>query len=119
MTKDVNRSAYTRKIMEIVANIKKQKQEIDKVNFQSKLKIVLISVYPQCLSMEPKCIKFYLKFFFHVKYIMYFIVYNYNGNLHTIYKKKEVIYLSFYPTLKGKLRVLYKNSGILIIITKS
>ena len=31
MTKDVNRSAYTRKIMEIVANIKKQKQEIDKV----------------------------------------------------------------------------------------
>ncbi len=33
MTKDVNRSAYTRKIMEIVANIKKQKQEIDKVCF--------------------------------------------------------------------------------------
>ena len=31
MTKDVNRSAYTRKIMEIVSNIKKQKQEIDKV----------------------------------------------------------------------------------------
>ncbi|GFO47538.1 coiled-coil domain-containing protein 22 homolog [Plakobranchus ocellatus] len=31
MTKDVNRSAYTRKIMEIVANIKKQKQEIDKI----------------------------------------------------------------------------------------
>ncbi|XP_071087689.1 coiled-coil domain-containing protein 22 homolog [Haliotis cracherodii] len=31
MTKDVNRSAYTRKIMEIVGNIKKQKQEIDKV----------------------------------------------------------------------------------------
>ena len=32
MTKDVNRSAYTRKIMEIVANIKKQKEEIDKVS---------------------------------------------------------------------------------------
>ena len=31
MTKDVNRTAYTRKIMEIVTNIKKQKQEIDKV----------------------------------------------------------------------------------------
>ncbi|GFS10073.1 coiled-coil domain-containing protein 22-like protein [Elysia marginata] len=31
MTKDVNRSAYTRKIMEIVSNIKKQKQEIDKI----------------------------------------------------------------------------------------
>ncbi|XP_041359094.1 coiled-coil domain-containing protein 22 homolog [Gigantopelta aegis] len=31
ITKDVNRSAYTKKIMEIVSNIKKQKQEIDKV----------------------------------------------------------------------------------------
>ncbi|XP_064637676.1 coiled-coil domain-containing protein 22 homolog [Lineus longissimus] len=31
MTKDVNRSAYTRRIMEIVQNIKKQKAEIDKV----------------------------------------------------------------------------------------
>ena len=31
MTKDVNRSAYTKRIMEIVANIKKQKKEIDKV----------------------------------------------------------------------------------------
>jgi len=32
MTKDVNRSAYTKRIMEIVGNIKKQKMEIDKVN---------------------------------------------------------------------------------------
>ncbi|KAL4230380.1 Coiled-coil domain-containing protein 22 [Mactra antiquata] len=31
MTKDVNRSAYTKRIMEIVTNIKKQKMEIDKV----------------------------------------------------------------------------------------
>ena len=31
MTKDVNRSAYTRKILEIVSNIKKQKNDIDKV----------------------------------------------------------------------------------------
>ena len=31
MTKDVNRSAYTKRMMEIVANIKKQKKEIDKV----------------------------------------------------------------------------------------
>ncbi|XP_052281659.1 coiled-coil domain-containing protein 22 homolog [Dreissena polymorpha] len=31
MTKEVNRSAYTKRIMEIVANIKKQKMEIDKV----------------------------------------------------------------------------------------
>jgi hypothetical protein len=31
MTKDVNRSAYTRRILEIVQNIKKQKAEIDKV----------------------------------------------------------------------------------------
>ncbi|KAL5012891.1 hypothetical protein ScPMuIL_011442 [Solemya velum] len=31
MAKDVNRSAYTKKIMEIVANIKKQKNDIDKV----------------------------------------------------------------------------------------
>ena len=36
MTKDVNRSAYTRKIMEIVANIKKQKQEIDKILVDTK-----------------------------------------------------------------------------------
>lgn len=31
MTKDFNRSAYTRRILEIVANIKKQKLDIDKV----------------------------------------------------------------------------------------
>ncbi|CAL1291564.1 unnamed protein product [Larinioides sclopetarius] len=31
LTKDVSRSAYTRRIMDIVANIKKQKAEIDKV----------------------------------------------------------------------------------------
>ncbi|XP_055894092.1 coiled-coil domain-containing protein 22 homolog [Biomphalaria glabrata] len=36
MTKDVNRSAYTRKILEIVANIKKQKQEIDKILVDTK-----------------------------------------------------------------------------------
>ncbi|XP_076446485.1 coiled-coil domain-containing protein 22 homolog [Babylonia areolata] len=36
MTKDVNRSAYTRKIMEIVANIKKQKQEIDRILIDTK-----------------------------------------------------------------------------------
>ena len=34
MTKDTNRSPYTRRIMEIVANIKKQKEEINKVYFQ-------------------------------------------------------------------------------------
>ena len=37
MTKDVNRSAYTKRIMEIVANIKKQKKEIDKVPENMKL----------------------------------------------------------------------------------
>lgn len=31
LTKDVNRSAYTRRILEIVGNIKKQKAEIDKI----------------------------------------------------------------------------------------
>lgn len=31
MRKDVNRSAYTRRILEIVGNIKKQKEEINKV----------------------------------------------------------------------------------------
>ncbi|KAH9495229.1 hypothetical protein Btru_015781 [Bulinus truncatus] len=36
MTKDVNRSAYTRKILEIVSNIKKQKQEIDKILLDTK-----------------------------------------------------------------------------------
>ena len=32
MTKDVNRSAYTRRILEIVANIRKQKEDIEKVS---------------------------------------------------------------------------------------
>ncbi|XP_077984420.1 coiled-coil domain-containing protein 22 homolog [Glandiceps talaboti] len=36
MTKDVNRSAYTRRILEIVANIKKQKDDIDKVLIDTK-----------------------------------------------------------------------------------
>lgn len=31
MTKDVNRSAYTRRILEIVSNIKKQKVAIDQI----------------------------------------------------------------------------------------
>ncbi len=33
MTKDVNKSAYTKRILEIVANINKQKQDINKVKF--------------------------------------------------------------------------------------
>ena len=33
MRKDVNRSAYTRRILEIVGNIEKQKEEIKKVIF--------------------------------------------------------------------------------------
>ena len=33
MVKDVNRSAYTKRILEIVANIKKQKNDIDKVRY--------------------------------------------------------------------------------------
>ena len=32
MTKDVNRSAYTRRILEIVSNIKKQNNEIENVS---------------------------------------------------------------------------------------
>ena len=32
MPKDTSRSAYTRRIMEILVNIKKQKEEIGKVN---------------------------------------------------------------------------------------
>ncbi|KAK3099768.1 hypothetical protein FSP39_009318 [Pinctada imbricata] len=36
MTKDINRSAYTKRIMEIVSNIKKQKEEIDKVLVDTK-----------------------------------------------------------------------------------
>ena len=31
MSKDLNRSAYTKRIMEIVGNIRKQKNDIDKV----------------------------------------------------------------------------------------
>ena len=33
MTKDVNRSAYTQRILEIVANINKQKQDINNVSY--------------------------------------------------------------------------------------
>ena len=33
MRKDVNRSAYTSRILEIVGNIEKQREEIKKVNF--------------------------------------------------------------------------------------
>lgn len=36
MTKDVNRSAYTRRILEIVANIRKQKDDINKVLIDTK-----------------------------------------------------------------------------------
>ena len=36
MTKDVNRSAYTRRILEIVGNIRKQKDEIQKVLVDTK-----------------------------------------------------------------------------------
>ncbi|XP_070553275.1 coiled-coil domain-containing protein 22 homolog [Ptychodera flava] len=36
MTKDVNRSAYTRRILEIVANIRKQKNDIDKILIDTK-----------------------------------------------------------------------------------
>ena len=32
MSKDLNRSAYTKRIMEIVGNIRKQKTDIDKVH---------------------------------------------------------------------------------------
>ena len=35
MAKDVHRSTYTKRILEIVANIKKQKQDINKVQKQS------------------------------------------------------------------------------------
>ena len=33
MSKDVGRSSYTRRILEIVANIRKQRTDIDKVTF--------------------------------------------------------------------------------------
>ncbi|XP_033098923.1 coiled-coil domain-containing protein 22 homolog [Anneissia japonica] len=36
MAKDVNRSAYTRRILEIVSNIKRQKQDIDKILLDTK-----------------------------------------------------------------------------------
>ena len=42
MTKDVNRSAYTKRIMEIVGNIKKQKMEIEKVYSNSMTKKPLV-----------------------------------------------------------------------------
>jgi len=37
MSRDVNRSAYTRRILEIVGNIKKQKEEINKILVDTKV----------------------------------------------------------------------------------
>lgn len=64
MTKDVNRSAYTRKILEIVANIKKQKQEIDKVEIKvSKLFLVLYVYISLTAKLLPFVeVKFSMKF---------------------------------------------------------
>ena len=44
MTKDTSRSAYTRRIMEIVANIQKQKEEINKVEEMTLLFILSLSL---------------------------------------------------------------------------
>ena len=55
MSKDVNRSAYTRRILEIVGNIKKQKEEINKVCccFQySPFHLQSVTVF---LQTEPVC----------------------------------------------------------------
>ena len=41
MVKDVNRSAYTKRILEIVANIKKQKNDIDKVDSYTQQKYIV------------------------------------------------------------------------------
>ena len=42
MVKDVNRSAYTKRILEIVSNIAKQKQQIDQVGDCFYLMILLV-----------------------------------------------------------------------------
>ena len=59
MRKDVNRSAYTRRILEIVGNIKKQKEEINKVKQFSMCwiysRFALISVHQaQSLVTKPR-----------------------------------------------------------------
>ena len=59
MRKDVNRSAYTRRILEIVGNIKKQKEEINKVKQFSICwiysRFALISVHQaQSLVTKPR-----------------------------------------------------------------
>ena len=43
MSKDLNRSAYTKRIMEIVGNIRKQKTDIDKVKL-----LILLLIYLYC-----------------------------------------------------------------------
>ena len=51
MSKDVNRSAYTRRILEIVGNIKKQKEEINKVGVcQSSAVALILKVVSAVLS---------------------------------------------------------------------
>lgn len=59
MRKDVNRSAYTRRILEIVGNIKKQKEEINKV-FPATLVLV------ELLSPWNSLVLSFLVLFFHV-----------------------------------------------------
>lgn len=50
MTKDTSRSAYTRRIMEIVANIQKQKEEINKVEEMTLFLILSLFSFFQILT---------------------------------------------------------------------
>lgn len=69
MSKDVNRSAYTRRILEIVGNIKKQKEEINKVGGCPVQLLSLRFCQPVCYLVGillPKCLLFSSHFFcFH------------------------------------------------------
>ena len=50
MAKDINRSAYTQRILEIVSSIRKQNQDIDKVGSR----VIVASVVSYLLLMMTK-----------------------------------------------------------------
>lgn len=64
MTRDVNRSAYTQRILEIVGNIRKQNEDIDKV--KSVCSLCLYSVRGKHLHSESVTLFMYLACEFQV-----------------------------------------------------
>lgn len=56
MSKDVNRSAYTRRILEIIGNIRKQKEEISKVSLSLFIFLAVLSFYVSFMGARYSCV---------------------------------------------------------------